>query len=203
MKEPFDSIGINYFETCEDPPGNHGEEGSAVAVGIRKVLRGELPEFLTHYPCHSPNKKRWFAVRVVPFRDDKSSHVIVTHENITPIIEIQKELEAKEVELRSERERLEETNIAMRVLLPQRDEDKTRIEETIYVNVDRLVLPYLEQLLQGRLSHKQRTLAEVIDANLRDIISLFNDNYSVQGQQCTFTHPLNCSYAQRSVLKAQ
>jgi hypothetical protein len=53
---------------------------------------------------------------VVPFRDDKSSHVIVTHENITPIIEIQKELEAKEVELRSERERLEETNIALRVL---------------------------------------------------------------------------------------
>jgi DNA-binding CsgD family transcriptional regulator len=178
MVEPCDSIGINYLETCEDPPGNHGEEGSAVAEGIRKVLGGELHEFLTHYPCHSPNKKRWFAVRVVPFRDDKSSHVIVTHENITPIIEIQKELEAKEVELRGERERLEETNIALRVLLRQRDEDKTRIEETIYVNVDRLVLPYLEQLLQGKLSDKQRTLAEVIDANLRDIISPFLQNLS-------------------------
>jgi len=146
MREPCDSIGINYLETCEDPPGNHGEEGSAVAEGIRKVLRGELYEFLTHYPCHSPNKKRWFAVRVVPFRDDKKSHVIVTHENITPIIEIQKELEAKEIELRSER--------------------------------DRLVLPYLEQMLQGRLSDKQRTLAEVIDANLRDIISPFLQNLS-------------------------
>jgi DNA-binding CsgD family transcriptional regulator len=178
MVEPCDSIGINYLETCEDPPGNHGEEGSAVAEGIRKVLGGELHEFLTHYPCHSPNKKRWFAVRVVPFRDDKNSHVIVTHENITPIIEIQEELEAKEVELRGERERLEETNIALRVLLRQRDEDKTRIEETIYVNVDRLVLPYLEQLLQGKLSDKQRTLAEVIDANLRDIISPFLQNLS-------------------------
>lgn len=178
MKEPCDSIGINYLEICETPSANHREEGSAVALGIRKVLRRELPEFLTHYPCHSPDQKRWFAVRVVPFRDNKNSHIIVTHENITPIIEIQKELEAKEVELRSERERLEETNIALRVLLRQRDEDKTRIEETIYVNVDRLVLPYVEQLLQGRLSDKQRTLTEVVDANLRDIISPFLQNLS-------------------------
>ena len=178
MTEPYDSLGINYLRICEDPTGYNGEEGGTVAEGIRKVLGGDLPEFLTHYPCHSPERKRWFAVRVVPFRDRQNSHVIVTHENITPIIEIQKALEEKEVELRSERERLKETNIALRVLLRQRDEDKTRIEETIYVNVDRLVLPYVEQLLQGRLSDKQRTLSEVIDANLRDIISPFLQNLS-------------------------
>ncbi|MCP3953856.1 MAG: helix-turn-helix transcriptional regulator, partial [Desulfobacterales bacterium] len=79
----------------------------------------------------------------------------------------------KEVELRAERERLEETNIALRVLLRQREEDKNRIEETIYTNVDRLVLPYVEQLMLGRLSEKQKTLTEVIDTNLRDIISTF------------------------------
>lgn len=178
MQEPCDSIGINYFTTCEGPSGHRGEEAGTVADGIRKVLQGSLSEFLTHYPCHSPEQKRWFAVRVVPFRESQSSHVIVTHENITPIIEIQKVLEEKEVELRGERERLEETNIALRVLLRQRDEDKTRIEETIYVNVDRLVLPYLEQLLQGKLTDKQRTLAEVIDGNLRDVISPFLQNIS-------------------------
>ena len=106
-------------------------------------------------------------------RGRESSKVIVTHENITQIIEIQEALEKKEVELRNERERLEETNIALRVLLRQRDEDKKRIEETIYVNVDRLVLPYVEQLLHGRLSEKQKTLTEVIDTNLRDIVSPF------------------------------
>ena len=178
MQEPCDSIGINYLETCRSTNSHQEEEGNSVAVGIHKVLQGEIPEFLSHYPCHSPDKKRWFAIRVVPFRDDKNHHVIVTHENITSIIEIQKELEAKEAELRSERERLEETNVALRVLLRQRDEDKTRIEETIYVNVDRLVLPYIEQMLQGNLSDKQRTLTEVVDANLRDIISPFLQNIS-------------------------
>ena len=95
---------------------------------------------------------------MVPFRGAETNNVIATHENITQIIEVQEALEKKEAELRNERERLEETNIALRVLLRQRDEDKKRIEETIYVNVDRLVLPYVEQLLQGRLSEKQKTL---------------------------------------------
>lgn len=178
MSEPFDSIGVDYLEVCQPPTGLKGEKSMGVAEGIRKVLRGELPEFLDHYPCHSPSCKRWFAVRVVPFRDSENHYIIVTHENITPIVKVQEELERKEAELRNERERLEETNIALRVLLRQREQDKKKIEATIYSNVDRLVLPYLEQLLHGRLSEKQQTLAAVIDANLRDIISPFLHNLS-------------------------
>lgn len=173
MKQDCGGVGINYLNVCDFAADGHEEDAGKVAEGIRKVLSGDLPEFLTHYPCHSPDEKRWYAVRVVRFRGREASKVIVTHENITPIIEIQEALKKKEAELRSERERLEETNIALRVLLRQRDEDKKHIEETIYVNVDRLVLPYVEQLLQGRLSEKQRTLTEVIDTNLRDIVSPF------------------------------
>ncbi|WP_163340501.1 LuxR C-terminal-related transcriptional regulator [Desulfopila sp. IMCC35008] len=174
MKQDVDGIGVNYLKVCEESTTDSDDnEAENVAEGIRKVLAGDLPEFLTHYPCHAPHERRWYAVRVVPFREGKGNKVIVTHENITQIMEIQEALEKKESELRSERERLEETNIALRVLLRQRDEDKKRIEETIYINVDRLVLPYVEQLLQGRLSEKQQTLTEVIDTNLRDIVSPF------------------------------
>lgn len=173
MKQAFDCIGVNYLKICDHADEEHGQNAINVAEGIRRVLSGDLPDFFTHYPCHSPEERRWYAVRVVPFRAKETSKVIVTHENITQIMQIQETLEKKEVELRNERERLEETNIALRVLLRQRDEDKKRIEETIYVNVDRLVLPYVEQLLQGKLSEKQKTLTEVIDTNLRDIVSPF------------------------------
>lgn len=173
VQESVDSVGVNYLRVCDGAESGEGDEADNVAEGIRKVLAGDLKEFLTHYPCHSPDEKRWYAVRVVPFRDKKSSKVIVTHENITQIILVQEQLEKKEAELRQERERLEETNIALRVLLRQRDEDKKRIEETIYINVDRLVLPYVEQLQLGRLTEKQKTLTEVIDTNLRDIVSPF------------------------------
>jgi len=173
MKGALDSVGMNYLSICEAASGEIGSEAMRIAGGIRDVIGGESEEFLTHYPCHSPDRKRWYAIRVVPFREEKLSRVIVTHENITPIIEIQKELEAKEIELLAERERLEETNTALRVLLRQRDEDKSRIEETIYANVDRLVLPYVDKLLLGNLTEKQRTLAEVVNMNLKDIISPF------------------------------
>lgn len=178
MEESYDSVGMNYLAICETSSTHKEDEAARVSKGIRKVLLGELPEFLTHYPCHSPDTKRWYAVRVVPFRDETTKRVIVTHENITPIMEAQEALENKEIELRRQRERLEETNIALRVLLRQRNEDKKRMEETIYTNVDRLVLPYVERLLLGRLSEKQRTLTEIIDTNLRDIISPFLRSFS-------------------------
>ena len=176
MEQSFQSIGTNYLNICDvatDVESEDSVEASEVAQGIRGVLNGKLSEFMTHYPCHSPEQKRWFVVRVVPLREEQEAKAIVTHENITPIMEMQEALREKEIELLQEREKLEETNTALRVLLRQRDEDKTRLEETVYNNVDRLVLPYIEKLLQGRLSDKHRTLAEIADNNLRDIISPF------------------------------
>lgn len=173
MPDALAGVGVNYLAVCASASEHTDDDAGRVARGIRQVLAGEVDEFLTQYPCHSPDQKRWYAVRVVPYRDQQVHRVIVTHEDITPIMEVQKVLERKEAELRRERERLEETNIALRVLLRQREEDKTRIEETIYANVDRLVLPYVQKLLQGSLTEKQRTLLEVVDTNLRDIVSPF------------------------------
>jgi len=167
----YKSIGINYLNICE--AAEQDEDAQAVAEGIRLVLAGAMPEFVTHYPCHSPEQKRWFVARVVPFHGDRNAKAIVTHENVTPIMEMQEALQKKESELMQEREKLAETNTALRVLLRQRDEDKTRLEETVYNNVDRLVLPYIEKLLQAQLTEKQRTLTEIVDNNLRDIISPF------------------------------
>ncbi len=172
MNQTFDSVGYNYLSICE-VAANLEEDASLVANGIRRVITGEIPEFVTHYPCHSPDQKRWFVVRVVPIRDEREARAIVTHENITPIMIMQEKLKQKESELLQEREKLEETNTALRVLLRQRDEDRSRLEETVYNNVDRLVLPYIEKLLQGRLADTHRTLAEIADNNLRDIISPF------------------------------
>ncbi|MCG6930730.1 MAG: helix-turn-helix transcriptional regulator [Desulfofustis sp.] len=180
MEQSYHSVGINYFDICGQA-AESDDEASEVAKGIRLVLTGKLSEFMTHYPCHSPEKKQWFVVRVVPFRKKRTARAIITHENITPVMEMQEVLRKKEHELMQERQKLEETNIALRVLLRQRDEDRSRLEETVYNNVDRLVLPYITKLLEGRLSDKHRTLAEIADNNLRDIISPFLRTFSSLG----------------------
>lgn len=173
MPPAYDSVGINYLSVCQVASAQEDTEAGRVAEGIRQVMEGEIEEFLMQYPCHSPEEKRWYAVRVVPYRDAQVHRVIVTHENITPIMAAQEELEHKEAELRRQAERLEETNIALKVLLRQREEDRRHIEATVLANVERLVLPYVERLLQVNLTEKQRTLAEIIDTNIREITAPF------------------------------
>lgn len=173
MKGAVDCIGINYLSICEDASDHNRDKPGEIAAGLRNILSGETREFFTQYPCHSPDRKRWFALRIVPFRHTSIKRVIMTHEEISPIMEVQEELECKEAELLQQRERLEETNIALRVLLRQRDQDRARTEDTIVHNTGQLIQPYLDRLLQGHLSAKQRTLAEIIDANLKGIVSPF------------------------------
>jgi len=173
MQNSCECIGINYLSICRTASDHADDDAARVAAGIQAVIQGRLREFFDQYPCHSPEEKRWFAVRVVPYRSEEIHRVIVTHENITPLILVQEELQNKEAELRLHTERLKETNIALKVLLRQRDEDRNRIEETIFTNVDQLVLPYVEKLLKGSLNEKHRNLVQVIDTNLREITAPF------------------------------
>lgn len=173
MKIDYDSVGTNYLEICRAASRSTDDEAARVADGIVKVLSGELQEFFTQYPCHSPDSRRWYAIRVVPYRDEKVNRVIVTHENITPIMEVQETLRQKENELSRERESLEETNIALRVLIRQREADRKRIEDAIYMNVERLVLPYFEKIKVGELTERHQMLLDLAENNLRDIVSPF------------------------------
>ncbi len=181
MPNDFNSIGSNYLTICDCAPGKEEDDPAKIAQGIRQVINGDIPEFITHYPCHSPTQKRWFILRVVPFRKEDDEKFIITHENVTPLMLAQEKLKQKEQELILERERLEETNIALRVLLRQRDEDKARMEETVYMNAEQLVIPYIEKLKIGKLSDKQRLLVEIADNNLKDIISPFLKSLSTLG----------------------
>ena len=137
MPDSYDSVGINYLSVCQVASAEEDIDAGRVAEGIRRVMQGEIEEFFMQYPCHSPEEKRWYALRVVPYRDARVHRVIVTHDNITPIMAAQEELERKEAELRRQAERLEETNIALKVVLRQREEDRRHIEATVLANVER------------------------------------------------------------------
>ncbi len=68
---------------------------------------------------------------------------------------------------------LEEMNTALKVLLSQRENDKKELEDTIRSNVERLVLPYLENLKEGGLTEHQKGLADILEMNLKAIASPF------------------------------
>lgn len=177
MPEPVDCIGYNYLNICESGSCDDNE-GRLISRAIRQVIAGEIEEFLTQYPCHSPTEHRWYGLRVVPYRDRQTRRVIVTHENITPIMLAQEQLRRQEKELQQKTEKLEETNIALKVLLEQRQRDREQMEERIVANIRELAVPSLEKLQQSSLNQRQQTLVDIVRIHLDDVVSPFLNRLS-------------------------
>ena len=85
----------------------------------------------------------------------------------------ERNLRQKERELQLNALHLEETNIAMKVLLEQREKDKNELEEKVLTNVRGLLLPCLERLQSCRLNDRQKVYADILETNLQAIISPF------------------------------
>jgi PAS domain S-box-containing protein len=73
---------------------------------------------------------------------------------------------------------LGELNIALKVLLKRRELDKTKLEEKVLINVNTMIMPYLEKLKMDRLNDIQRTYLDILEYNLNDIISPFASRLS-------------------------
>ncbi|MFH1217244.1 MAG: LuxR C-terminal-related transcriptional regulator [Pseudomonadota bacterium] len=173
-----DSIGVNYFAICEAAKEDGEEEGELVLIGIEKVLKGDFLEYVIQYPCHSPTKRRWFNLRVLPYLSETEHRIIIVHEDITPIILAQEGLRQKEEEVRQKSEKLEEANVALKVLLEHRDRDLEELERRITANIRELVLPYVGKLKNSRIGHREQTLVEIVETNLQVIITPFLNRLS-------------------------
>jgi len=171
MPEDHDDRGINYLAVCEATSGSDADDAGKVAEGIRAVIRGEVAEFLHDYPCHSEDGRHWYYMRTIRMAGDGPVRVVASHEEITALKLTEQALQKSQEELIEQKQSLEETNIAMKVLLKQREEDKLDLEKKVLNNVKDLVLPYVEKLKNPRLKARDRTLVDIIDTHLHDIIS--------------------------------
>ncbi len=59
----------------------------------------------------------------------------------------------------------------MRVILKQREDDKSELEQKVITNVKEMVMPYVEKLKRVSLKPKDKTVVEIIESHLQDIIS--------------------------------
>ncbi len=105
--------------------------------------------------------------------------------DITKRKQDEKALMKREQELETKTRDLEESNIALKVLLKKGAADKTDIEDKVLSNIKDLVFPFLEKLKQTRLGDKQKAYLEIIESNLRNIISSFWDRLSTHDYKFT------------------
>lgn len=78
-----------------------------------------------------------------------------------------------EEEARKKSKDLEDVNAALRVLLKQREKDREELEELVLQNVRELILPYVDKLKRYKLDPQQKSYMNVLETNLRNIISPF------------------------------
>ncbi len=171
MPEDYDAIGTNYLDICDASKGSDEEDASNVAEGIRNVIDGSIDEFLYDYPCHSKDGQHWYYMRAIRMAEEGPIRVVVSHEEITALKLTEEALKQSQETLIEQKQSLEENNIAMKVLLKQREQDRLDLEKKVLNNVKDLVLPYVEKLKNARLRAKDRTLVEIVDRHLQDIIS--------------------------------
>lgn len=178
MPENYDFKGMNYLDVCDTAEGEDALDSRNIATGIRKVINGEITEFLFDYPCHTEDSKHWYYMRVIRMSDTKPVRVIISHEDITALKLVEEALRESREELQEQKQGLEEANIALKVLLKHRENDKLELEKNVLTNVKALVLPYVEKLKEVPLKPRNKTLVEIIENHLKDIISPLLQKFS-------------------------
>ncbi len=92
----------------------------------------------------------------------------------------EEDLKKSEKELQLKSQTLEEANIALKVLLKHREEDRGTMEEKILSNVKKLVLPSIDKLKTMKLSDLQLDQVRVIENHLQEIMSPFLHNLTTK-----------------------
>ena len=139
---------------------------------IKAAASGELVRFETQH-SRADGKIMSFDFSVKPVRDTKGKIALLIAEgrDITALKTAVEDLRSREMELQVQSKRLEEANVALKVLLKQMEDKKKEDEESILSNVRQLVFPYLERLRRSNLDRDQRILLDMVENNLGHITS--------------------------------
>ena len=139
-----------------------------------QVIESGFPAWYTEIVRDGDGEIRYYENRLRPIkRDGKVTMVIGVAYDVTERVRTEEIIRESEAKLRLQSEHLEEVNAALNVLLKRRDEDKQELEEKVVANVKALVLPYLQRLKESGLNPQQKTIATILESNLREIVSPF------------------------------
>jgi len=137
------------------------------------VRRSELDEDVEpsegKVRCRDGQEKH-ISFRIVHLAEERH---LVTYVDITDRVTAEQELLRRENELELKSRNLEEVNTALRVLLEQRNADKSDMEEKILFNIRDLVVPYLDKLETTRSPDMQKSYVDILRSNLNSIVSPF------------------------------
>ncbi len=193
------SLGYNDEEAIRDDASwealLHPEDRERVLLARKEHSEGTSDRYEIQYRMRNKQGNwQWILSRgKVIARDThgKPLRIIGTHTNITPLKEVQTELEAARAELENNvRERtaeLEESNVVLNALLKKREKDKQLVQQQVLDNINILVQPYIAKLRKSLDTHEQHMYLNILEANLGELSSAMAHNISTRFSRLTPT----------------
>lgn len=110
-----------------------------------------------------------------PFCNSKGKIVgsVESVRDITDRKQYEDAINKREKELGNKTRELEDMNAALRVLLKQRESDRKEFEEKILTNIKVLIFPHIEQLKMQLRAGQNRRHIDILESNLKEIVSPF------------------------------
>lgn len=147
----------------------------ALTRNLRRRQGEDVPTVYEVTLIRKDGEPRTGEARVSLFRDSAGTLRSVVHFlDITERKRAEVALVKQKQELEAKNRELEELNMALKVLLNQREKDKTHLEENIASNINGLILPHIEKIKHGALDERMRACLATIEADLLDIASPFS-----------------------------
>ena len=149
-------------------------------------LRDPSPrEFLTYT---KNGETVWLEINARTMRENgKQVSIHGIARNITERKRMEEDLRKRERELEEKSRNLEEANMALKVLLKHREEDRVELEEKVLYNMRELIIPYIENLKMTNVDSRQLNQLKIIEDNIKNIISPFMRNLSTRYPNLTPT----------------
>ncbi len=111
-------------------------------------------------------------------RGGKILGAVLVFRDVTERKKAERELMRSREEIERKAGEIRERNIALKVLLEQREQDRLEFEEKVLSNISHLVLPIVDRLKKSRLPPEERECADLLRSNLEQITSAFSSRLS-------------------------
>lgn len=150
----------------------HPDERAKIrSMAFKRFKKLDVQDYYETRWINKDGHEIWVEVRAVLLQAKAPTKIMANVVDITKRKIALDALKKREEDLQIQSRRLEETNIALRVIIKQRNEAVEELKNTIQLNVKKLIMPYLNELDGFYMKPRFKAYLETIKQNLEEIVA--------------------------------